>query len=197
MYAATATFYECLTGRAAVHGDTAEALLHQHLAEPVPLEPVPEPLRPLVAAGLAKDPGHRPADGAALVTELRTVAGGAYGPDWEDRGRSALAAAALLLAALWPAGGGAAAVQGSAVHRVRLLRHFRPRHIGPAKGAIAAGAAVAVAAVAVLATRPRVRSAGGGLVHRQRRPRRRGRHVRRQRLGGRLTPASTSPAAGR
>ena len=30
-------------------------------------------LRPLVAAGLAKDPGRRPADGAALVAGLRTV----------------------------------------------------------------------------------------------------------------------------
>ena len=126
VYAATATFYECLTGRPPFDGGTAEALLRQHQADPVPLEPVPEPLRPLVAAGLAKDPGHRPADGAALVTELRAVAGGAYGPDWEDRGRSALAAAALLLAALWPSGGAAAGGAGrSAVHRVRLRRRLR------------------------------------------------------------------------
>jgi hypothetical protein len=40
-----------------------------------------EPLRALVAAGLAKDPGDRPADGAALVAGLRTVAGRTYGPD--------------------------------------------------------------------------------------------------------------------
>ena len=112
VYAATATFYECLTGRPPFTGDTAERLLYQHLSQAVPLEPVPEPLRPLVAAGLAKDPGDRPADGTALVAELRSVAGGAYGPDWEDRGRSGLAAAALLLAALWPSGGPAAA-QGS------------------------------------------------------------------------------------
>ena len=112
VYAATATFYECLTGRPPFTGDTAERLLYQHLSQPVPLEPVPEPLRPLVAAGLAKDPGDRPADGTALVAELRAVAGAAYGPDWEDRGRSGLAAAALLLAALWPSGGPAAA-QGS------------------------------------------------------------------------------------
>jgi eukaryotic-like serine/threonine-protein kinase len=149
VYAATATFYECLTGRPPFSGDTAERLLYQHLSEPVPLDPVPEPLRPLVAAGLAKDPGSRPADGTALVAELRAVAGGAYGPDWEGRGRSALAAAALLLAALWPSGG-PAAVQGTAVHRVRLRRHIRPRHIGPAKGAIAAGIAVAAVAAVVL-----------------------------------------------
>jgi hypothetical protein len=106
-----------------------------------------------VAAGLAKDPGDRPADGTALVAELRAVAGDAYGPGWEDRGRSGLAAAALLLAALWPSGG-PAAVQGSAVHRVRLRRHLRPRHVSPVKGAIAAGAAVVAVAAAVIVARP-------------------------------------------
>ena len=146
VYAATATFYECLTGRPPFTGDTAERLLYQHLSQPVPLEPVPEPLRPLVAAGLAKDPGDRPADGTALVAELRAVAGGAYGPDWEDRGRSGLAAAALLLAALWPSGGPAAVQGSSTVHRIRLRRHLRPRHVSPVKGAIAAGVAVAVVA---------------------------------------------------
>ena len=149
VYAATATFYECLTGRPPFTGDTAERLLYQHMSQPVPLEPVPEPLRPLVAAGLAKDPGGRPSDGTALVAELRAVAGGAYGPDWEERGRSALAAAALLLAALWPAGGPAAAGPGRAVHRISLRRHIRPRHVSPANGAIAAGVVVAVVAAGI------------------------------------------------
>ena len=154
VYAATATFYECLTGRPPFTGDTAEVLLRQHQAAPVPLEPVPEPLRPLIAAGLAKDPSHRPADGTALVAELRAVAGRAYGPGWEDRGRSALAAAALLLAALWPTGG-PAAVQGSTVHRVRLRQRIRLRHISPAKAAIAAGVVIVVAVAAgVIVARP-------------------------------------------
>ena len=68
VYAATATFYECLVGRPPFTGDSGERLLYQHLAEPVPLEPVPEPLRPLVAAGMAKDPGDRPTDGTSFVT---------------------------------------------------------------------------------------------------------------------------------
>ena len=97
VYAATATFYECLTGRPPFTGDTAERLLYQHLSQAVPLEPVPEPLRPLVAAGLAKDPGDRPADGTALVAELRAVAGrrvraGLGGPRPVRAGRGGAAA---------------------------------------------------------------------------------------------------------
>jgi serine/threonine protein kinase len=67
VYAATATFYECLTGRPPFTGESGERLLYRHLAEPVPLGPVPEPLRPLVAAGMAKDPGDRPADAITFV----------------------------------------------------------------------------------------------------------------------------------
>ena len=48
VYAATATFYECLAGRPPFTGDTAERLLYQHLAEPVLLDlgsPEPSGLR--------------------------------------------------------------------------------------------------------------------------------------------------------
>jgi len=121
VYAATVTFYECLTGRPPFTGDSVEGVLYQQMYEAVPLEPVPEPLRPLMAAGLARDPAARPADAAALVTTLRTVAAGTYGEDWEERGRSRLAAAALLLAALWPSGA-APAVGGSAVEQLHLAR---------------------------------------------------------------------------
>jgi eukaryotic-like serine/threonine-protein kinase len=153
VYAATATFYECLTGRPPFTGDSAEQLLYQHVAEPVPLEPVPGPLRPLIEAGMAKDPERRPADGAALVAELRTVAGGAYGPGWEDRGRSGLAAAALLLAVLWPSGGPPPA-QGSTVHWVRLRRRLMHGHRAAVKAAVMAGivtVGIAVAAAVILA----------------------------------------------
>ncbi|MGH3257316.1 MAG: serine/threonine-protein kinase [Streptosporangiaceae bacterium] len=157
VYAATATFYECLTGRPPFTGESVERLLYQHLAEPVPLEPVPEPLRPLVAAGLAKDPGGRPADGAALVAELRAVAGATYGPGWEDRGRSGLAATALLLAVLWPAGG-PPAVQGSAVQRIRLRRRLMHGHgtaVKATAGIVTAGLAVtAVVFIAKPTSRP-------------------------------------------
>jgi eukaryotic-like serine/threonine-protein kinase len=145
VYAATATFYECLAGRPPFSGVTAEALLSQHLSEAVPLEPVPGPLRPLVEAGMAKDPGRRPADAAALVTGLRAMAAGAYGPDWEPRGRSHLGEAALLLAALWPSAV-SPAVQGTAVHKVSLRRRLPHRHISTVKAAIAGGIVIAGAA---------------------------------------------------
>ena len=60
VYAVTATFYECLTGRPPFNGQTAAELVRQHRSEPVPLDPVPGPLRSLVAAGMAKDPWRRP-----------------------------------------------------------------------------------------------------------------------------------------
>ena len=138
VYSATATFYQCLTGHPPFSGESAE-LLRQHRAEPVPLDTVPARLRPLVAAGMAKDPQRRPADAITFVAELQTVASGAYGKDWEKRGRSHLGEAALLLAALWPSGA-PPAVQGTTVHRISL------RHIAPVKAAIAAGAAVIVVA---------------------------------------------------
>ena len=138
VYSATATFYQCLTGHPPFRGESAE-LLRQHRTEPVPLDLVPAPLRPLVAAGMAKDPQRRPADAITFVAELQTAASGAYGKDWEKRGRSHLGEAALLLAALWPSGA-PPAVQGTTVHRISL------RHIAPVKAAIAAGAAVTVVA---------------------------------------------------
>jgi len=140
VYAVTATFYECLTGHPPFNGPTAADLVRQHRSEPVPLDPVPEPLRPLVAAGMAKDSSHRPADAITLITELNTAASGAYGHDWHERGRSHLGEAALLLAALWPSSA-PPAVQGFTVHWIWMRRH-----ISGVRAAIAAGIAIAVVA---------------------------------------------------
>jgi eukaryotic-like serine/threonine-protein kinase len=149
VYAATATFYECLTGRPPFAGNTAEMLMHQHQVEPVPLEPVPVPLRPLVEAGMAKEPQRRPTDGTSFVAALQAAAAGEYGPDWEERGRSHLGEAALLLAALWPSGG-PPEVGGFTVEEIPLWR--RTRMI---KVAIVAALVIVVAAAgtALAATR--------------------------------------------
>jgi serine/threonine protein kinase len=158
VYAVTATFYECLTGRPPYRGETAD-LVRQHRLEPVPLEPVPEPLRPLVAAGMAKDPASRPTDATTFAAELSTAATHTYGQGWDDRGRSHLAEAALLLAALWPSGPPPAVQQGTTVRRIPLRRRTMLRRVSAARAAIAASATIAVAAAATalgatLATRP-------------------------------------------
>ena len=121
VYAATATFYECLAGHPPFTGETTQTVIEKHRSASVPMAPVPAPLRPIVARGMAKDPVYRPSDAAALAAELRTAATGAYGPDWEPRGRSSLGGAALLLALLWPTAG-TPALQGSAVEQGHLAR---------------------------------------------------------------------------
>jgi len=127
VYAATATFYECLAGRPPFTGTTMEAVIWQHHSADVPMDPVPEPLQPIVARGLAKDPRYRPSDAAALAAGLRAAATGGYGPDWERRGRSHLGEAALVLAALWPSAG-APALHVSSVEQVHLSQGAQHAH---------------------------------------------------------------------
>ncbi|WP_441248537.1 serine/threonine-protein kinase [Kitasatospora sp. McL0602] len=109
VYAATATFFECLTGTKPYRGTTLVELAIKHTEAPIPDELAPEPVRPLIRAGLAKTPGERPQSAAALVEELERVARSEYGEDWEERGRGALAALVALLPLLLPSGGGASA----------------------------------------------------------------------------------------
>ncbi|MGH3152241.1 MAG: protein kinase domain-containing protein [Streptosporangiaceae bacterium] len=153
IYAATATFYECLTGRPPFHGESPELLLRQHQSEPVPLDCVPKSLRPLVSAGMAKEPYRRPTDASSYVTQLQKAAARAYGRRWHRRGRSHLGDAAVLLAAAWPTEL-PPAVQDTAVHRIRLRRRLRLEHASAIKTAIVAGVLVtgAAAGTALAAT---------------------------------------------
>ncbi|MFC6886498.1 serine/threonine-protein kinase, partial [Actinomadura yumaensis] len=117
VYAATCVFFECVTGRRPYPPGDRAALRDGHLGGPVPVDAAPEPLRPLIARGMAKDPGERPASAAAFVGDLESVARGAYGADWEARGVRVLAGAAVALAALLvlaAAGRGAAGAAGAA-----------------------------------------------------------------------------------
>ncbi|GGO01344.1 hypothetical protein GCM10010116_02460 [Microbispora rosea subsp. aerata] len=102
VYAATAVFFECLTGHRPYRASEHAVLRHMHMTAPVPVEEVPEPLRHLVARGMAKDPALRPASAAAFVYELERAAVAAYGPAWEERGRGRLVALAAALAATFP-----------------------------------------------------------------------------------------------
>ncbi|MCO5972100.1 serine/threonine-protein kinase [Actinoallomurus soli] len=101
VYAATCVLFECVTGRRPYEGDQAE-LRRAHVTAPVPLDELPEPMRPLVARGMAKDPADRPPGASAFVAELEEAARAAYGPDWERNGWKRLAEAVAGLAALLP-----------------------------------------------------------------------------------------------
>ncbi|MEV5827555.1 serine/threonine-protein kinase [Spirillospora sp. NPDC052242] len=119
VYAATCVFFECVTGRRPYTAEDRAGLMGRHLTAPIPVEDVPEPLRPLVESGLAKDPWERPRGAAAFVTELEAAAAAAYGPDWEGRGVRTLATAAAALSMLFPLtalglGSGGAAASGTA-----------------------------------------------------------------------------------
>ncbi|WP_051723337.1 serine/threonine-protein kinase [Streptomyces albus] len=102
VYAATVTFFECLTGEKPFAGENLMELALRHTTDPVPDERVPQPVRDLVRHGMAKAPEERPRDATAFLRELEEVAGRAYGPAWEERGRGRLAALAALLPLLIP-----------------------------------------------------------------------------------------------
>ncbi|MCP2336281.1 serine/threonine-protein kinase [Actinomadura rupiterrae] len=115
VYAATCVFVETVTGRRPFADDPRGG----HLTGAVPVEDVPEPLRPLVMSGMAKAPEHRPPGAAVFVRELEDAARAAYGPDWESRGARVLAGVAMALASLFPlaalsASAGAGAGAGAA-----------------------------------------------------------------------------------
>ncbi|MFE0551098.1 protein kinase [Streptomyces pilosus] len=146
VYAATATFFECLTGRRPYAGDNIAELALRHVDAPVPSDDVPAPVRALVRRGLAKEASGRPADAEAFVAELEAVAGAAYGPGWEERGRGRLAALVALLPLLLPSARTPGRSATDTAHTV--LR--RPRGRGRAQAWKPTGPAMLAAAAAVL-----------------------------------------------
>ncbi|MEU7001193.1 protein kinase [Nonomuraea sp. NPDC046570] len=102
VYAATVVFFECLTGTRPFRAPNLAALAHQHQTAPPPIEEVPEPLQGLLERGMSKQPADRPPSAEAFLDELESVAAGAYGPDWEERGRRRLARLSGLLLMLFP-----------------------------------------------------------------------------------------------
>ncbi len=105
VYAATAVFFECLTGKTPFSGKLQQ-LQEQHVTAAVPVDRVDAPLQGLIARGMAKNPAGRPQSAIAFVAELEAVAGAAYGQDWEERGRRHLAERAAALLALLLRNGG-------------------------------------------------------------------------------------------
>src|ERR1700722_20122233 len=86
IYAATAVFFECLTGKTPFSGRAAQ-LRQQHESVAVPLNEITDPaLRGLIVRGMAKDPADRPPDAITFVAELEATAAARYGAGWEERG---------------------------------------------------------------------------------------------------------------
>jgi len=96
IYAVTASFFECLTGRVPFSADTIYDLQEKHRTAPIPLAEVPAEVQALITHGLAKDPSERPQDVGAFVAEVEHTAADLYGVDWEERGRREI------VVALWP-----------------------------------------------------------------------------------------------
>ncbi|WP_405591222.1 protein kinase domain-containing protein [Streptomyces sp. NBC_01190] len=92
LYAAAATFQDCLTGSTPHAAGTEAEPPVQQAETPIPGGRFPEPVRPLLASGLAEDPAERPKSAADFAAALEAVAVAAYGEDWEQRGRQELAA---------------------------------------------------------------------------------------------------------
>ncbi|WP_084958954.1 serine/threonine-protein kinase [Thermoactinospora rubra] len=148
VYAATAVFFECLTGTRPYRAANIAALARQHHSTPPPVEQVPEPLQGLVERGLAKNPDDRPPSAEAFVTELEAVAAAAYGPDWEERGRRRLARLAGLLLVLFPGGQEPPAQSASTLAESRLPG-MRGRAVKLAVGAVCAGLVISTVAILV------------------------------------------------
>jgi hypothetical protein len=144
IYAATAVLCESVTGKPPFSGTLSQLRL-RHESAPVPLDRFDQPLRNLIASGMAKNPADRPQSARSFVHDLEARAGDSYGPDWEDRGRSELGERAAALPLLLPAGKG-----GNSATATRRVRR-RMLAFGMA-GAVAILVPVVLAMVALPAT---------------------------------------------
>jgi serine/threonine-protein kinase len=116
IYAATATFIECLTGSPPFVADDLATLRALHARAPIPEEMLPKPVRALARRGMSKNPAERPSDAGAFLIELERAAFVGLGRDWEQRGIHDLARRVALLAVLFQSGMGAQAGGTSFAH---------------------------------------------------------------------------------
>jgi serine/threonine-protein kinase len=148
IYAATAVFFECVTAKTPFSGKLGQ-LRTQHETASVPVEQVDEPLQHLIARGMAKNPVDRPQSAIAFVAELEATAAGAYGPDWEERGRSHLAERVAALLPLLLLRGPSAGSSGTSS---ATFWFGQPKRKALTIATIAAAALIAVGAAATAVT---------------------------------------------
>lgn len=151
VYSATVVFYECLTGQRPYRATTLPELALAHRSRPIPAKHAPGPLRELIALGMAKEPGDRPASAAEFLDRLERTAEAAYGDGWERRGRAHLAELAALLALRLPSakesGRGATALGLTELGRLGGLGR-RIGQLGARRGLVAATAGTVAVLVA-------------------------------------------------
>ncbi|RIV41560.1 serine/threonine-protein kinase [Micromonospora radicis] len=152
IYAATATFFECLTGHPPYDGRDLATLRRQHTRAPIPTDPAPRPVHRLLRHGMAKQPADRPQPAQVFLATLEEVAAGAYGTDWEERGLGELARRAALLAALFPfpdgtGGGISVAATALGVSTGAGTGAPVPRRTGRARAVLVGGGLVAALAI--------------------------------------------------
>ncbi|MEO5876217.1 MAG: serine/threonine-protein kinase [Streptosporangiaceae bacterium] len=140
VYAATAVCYELLTGQRPYQAKTLPELARAHQTQPIPVDNVPNPLQDLIAWGMAKDLTRRPQTAGDFLHELEGIAGAAYGPEWEERGRSHLRERALALALLFPLTAGQQAGSGVASSVLTATAVAGKKATRNTAGLIAAGA---------------------------------------------------------
>ena len=99
---------------------------------------------------MAKNPADRPQSAIAFVAELEAVAAAAYGPDWEERGRSHLAERAAALLPLLLRGGRGSPGTSQRISAAASWLSRAPDAAPPRS--IAAAAVIAVAATATAVT---------------------------------------------
>ncbi|RKS71934.1 serine/threonine protein kinase [Actinomadura pelletieri DSM 43383] len=144
LYAATCVFVEAVSGEKPFRGTTVEELRTAHTVGPIPLNRVPDPLRPLVLRGLARRPSERVNSAHQFVSELEAIAVRAYGAEWERRGMIALGTVAAsvglaVLASAFPTSVATSAATGVANTVAPVSKGFLAK-IGGAKAAAGIGA---------------------------------------------------------
>ena len=76
VYSLAVIAYEMLTGHVPFDGESTGEILMKHLAQPPDLTPLPERLRPVIAAALEKDPQKRTSTAGAFATAFRAAVTG-------------------------------------------------------------------------------------------------------------------------
>ncbi len=102
IYAATATAFEAFTGRTPFAARRVQAMRAAHLRGRPDPTGVPDYMRPLLAAGLAKASVGRPPSAAAFRDAVKRAVERRHGSGWVEHGRAQLAVAVLCVAATLP-----------------------------------------------------------------------------------------------